>query len=76
MFGYSRLSMAYTLYGNNVGRSGGAVALLASMKPRHESGIAEMPFNWLTMDRCILYRITRHSNDNQWYFRVVERDGL
>lgn len=45
MFGYSRLSVAYTLYGNNVGRSGGAVALLASMKPRHESGIAEMPFN-------------------------------
>ena len=42
---------------------GVAAALVASMKPKHESGIAEMPFSRLTMDRCILYRITRHSND-------------
>ncbi|KOX75354.1 hypothetical protein WN51_13224 [Melipona quadrifasciata] len=40
----------------------GAATLLASMKPRHEPRIAEMPLSWLTMGRCILCPITRHSN--------------
>lgn len=51
--------------------------MLASMKPRHEPRIAEMPLSWLTMGRCILCPITRHSNETfSGIFRVVETGGL